>query len=140
MRESFRRRRSCQWTPNSGCMRPSLHASSVNSDRPENVMRHDADSEESSSVWPTRRGYISFLAAAAGVAATLAAARVSAAFLILGAVRAAMVVDGLDPFHGGWIGFRRPIELRRVLLFLAYFLVASAALGGFAVVFQEHVL
>lgn len=112
----------------------------MSSDSPENVTRQDADPEEAPALWPTRRGYLSFLAAAAAVAATLAAARLSAAFLIVGAVGAAIVADGFEPLHGGWIGFRRPVDLRRVLLFLAYFVVALFALGGIAVVFREHVL
>jgi hypothetical protein len=112
----------------------------VSFDSPENVTRQDADPEESPALWPTRRGYVLFLAAAAAVVATLAAARVSAAFLIVGAVGAAIVADGLQPFSGEWIGFRRPVDLRRVLFFLAYFVVALVALGGIAVVFQEHVL
>src|ERR1700719_3840625 len=100
----------------------------------------DADPEESPPLWPARGGYVMFLVAAAAVVATFAAARVSAAFLIVGSVGAAIVADGLEPFHGGWIGFRRPVDLRRVLLFLAYFVVALVALGGIAVVFQQHVI
>jgi hypothetical protein len=112
----------------------------VSSDSPENVTRQDADPEESPALWPTRRAYPMFLVGAAAVVATLAAARVSAAFLIVGALGAAMVADGLEPFHGGWIGFRRSVDLRRVLMFLAYFVVAVVALGGISVVFQQHVL
>jgi hypothetical protein len=112
----------------------------VSSDSPENVTRQDADPDESPALWPTRRAYLMFLVGAAAVVATLAAARVSAAFLIVGAVGAAIFADGLEPFDGGWIGFQRPVDLRRVLLFLAYFVVALVALGGIAVVFQQHVL
>jgi hypothetical protein len=112
----------------------------VSSDRPENGTSQDADPAESPALWPTRRGYVLFLAAATAAVATLAVARASAAFLIVGAVGAAIAADGLEPFHGGWIGFRRPLDLRRLLLFLAYFVVALVALGGIAVVLQEHVL
>lgn len=112
----------------------------MSSDSPENVSKQRADPEGSRSLWPTRRTYVLFLIAAAAVVATLAAARVSAVFLIVGAVAAAMVADGLEPFHGGWIGFWRPVDLRRVLLFVASFVVALVALGGIAVAFQQHVL
>lgn len=81
----------------------------MSSDHPENVTKQDADPAASRAVWPTRGGYIRFLSAAAGVVATLAAARVNAAFLIVGAVGAAMVADGLDPFHGGGSGFGDPL-------------------------------
>jgi hypothetical protein len=99
----------------------------------------NAEDAASPTFWPPRRTFYLGLAVACVLAATVAAAQVSEGFLLLGALVAAVVADGFDPFSATWLGWSRRIDGRRVLVFVFVFVGALVALALFAFVIADKI-
>ena len=101
--------------------------------------RGNAENAESPTFWPPRRTFYLGLAVACVLAATVAAAQLSEGFLLLGALVAAVVTDAFDPFSSTWLGWSRPIDGRRALVFLFVFVGALFSLALFAFVIENKI-
>ena len=63
-------------------------------------------------------------------------------FLIVGAIAVALIADGVEPlavdFH--WLGWQRPVDRTRVLLFLGWFAVALVGLSFMRFVIEHQIV
>jgi hypothetical protein len=73
------------------------------------------------------------------LALTVAAAQANEAFLIFGAVIVATTADGFELLSGTWIGWRRPVDGRRLIVLAASFVLAIVVLAGIAFAIEDKI-
>ena len=89
---------------------------------------------KSSASWPSRRAFYVGLAVVCGLALTVAAAQANEASLVIGGLIVAVAVDGFESLSGTWVGWRRAVDSRRLIIFAAAFVFGVALLAGIAYV------
>jgi hypothetical protein len=73
------------------------------------------------------------------LALTIAAAQANEAFLIVGALIVATTADGFELLSGTWIGWRRPVDARRLIVLAASFVLAIVVLAGIAFAIEDKI-
>jgi hypothetical protein len=73
------------------------------------------------------------------LALTIAAAQANEAFLIVGALIVATTADGFELLSGTWIGWRRPVDGRRLIVLAASFVLAIVVLAGIAFAIEDKI-
>lgn len=101
----------------------------------------DRPHQRGSGLFPDPRVFRLGVVTAAVVLASVLAAHLQVALLVPGAFAVAAAADALEPLSidQEWLGWRRPVDRTRVLLFIGWLALAFVALSLTTYVIDNHI-